>query len=523
MPPGIQAAMATANCDSGFYEFDACVKPFTVQPGHSDDLLFIETILEDLGGIMNRPKLHLTIALCLIHGAAFLAIAQPAAAAELGAQNPLGSSSNLFPDIPDIFFPPFPNALELDVQNNDAYSQATKSILADQIQSDFEEFDGLGKVPGSTAPSPKPTGLPPFGTPPLELRVVTVEDPYEFTRVAESCVPLRECELPLDYNVSSSEVRLIWAFRDGTVRNRFIQHVGLSQDRKLVVELNGDPLIRRPAFGFPNRLTEYSASVETGSNCRPALLSSCLVIEVNRRGWFDGPAPWTPWLVTVKGIYSPFGQLFPTVEYVAGRVVTPKDQVKDFFTATVAKSTMSQRCTTCHQLDDESKLIAQHSSGGVGVGSVSPAASIVNDNEVINVCSNCHESGLPLDFAERRWATPTPPQDINWAEIINAETDAWPMEICDRIVGNLETFSERREHFHEDARLFWAVADGVTPFGDQLATAHPKDYDEFLDHFDAWNISGAPCPEPVPEPGFTVSLLIGGLLVASQATRRNAR
>lgn len=464
---------------------------------------------------MNGPRLYLIAALCLIQSTASLLAAQPATAAPLTNKDLLGSPSSSLIDLPDIFLPPFADPLILDVRNNDAYSSATEAALVDQILSDFEDFDGPGRVPGSTAP--KPVG-PPFPiNPALQLEVVTAEDPYAFERIAQDCAPSRDCELPLDYNVTSSQVRLIWSFRDAAVKKRFDDYVDLAGSRSLRVELNGDTLVRRPNFGLPIRGWEYSATIATGSNCKPATVSECLVISVNRQGWFDGPAPWTPWLVVVKG----FDSLFTlTPRDTAGHVVTPKDQVKDFFAATIAQSTMSQRCTMCHELDDEQKLIDRHTSGAVSPGDVFLADSIVNEDEVINACVNCHESGLPADFAERRWATPTPQQDINWAQIINDETDTWPIEICNRVVGNLDTFSHRFEHFHEDARLFWAVADGVTPFGEQLTTAQPKDYDLFLDRFDEWNLSGAPCPSPVPEPGFALSLLVGGIFAASRAHRR---
>jgi hypothetical protein len=38
------------------------------------------------------------------------------------------------------------------------------------------------------------------------------------------------------------------------------------------------------------------------------------------------------------------------------------------------------------------------------------------------------------------------------------------------------------------------VADGSPPWGDDLETAPPHDYNEFLRRFDLWNNFGAPCP-----------------------------
>ena len=244
---------------------------------------------------------------------------------------------------------------------------------------------------------------------------------------------------------------------------------------------------------------------------------------INRRAWFGGPAPWPRWEITVEG-FEKNGLKLKTVEYSAQHVVTPQTQVKDFFSATVAKSVMSQRCTTCHSIDTPELIEEHHATNGVGgvpASSVTRDDSIVTAGEEINTCSNCHEAGLPADFHERRWATPTPEQDIHWGSIINADPSVWPLEICDRMVSNLGTAAKREEHFHEDARLFWAVGDGVTPFGDQLPTSHPKDYDLFLDHFDVWNDAGAPCP--LPEPGTFAGLLsAGGWLVMLNRRRRRS-
>jgi hypothetical protein len=60
---------------------------------------------------------------------------------------------------------------------------------------------------------------------------------------------------------------------------------------------------------------------------------------------------------------------------------------------------------------------------------------------------------------------------------------------------NMPTHELRHEHFHEDARLNWAVASGQLPLGaGYVLPAFPLIYDLFLETFDRWNDSGANCP-----------------------------
>ena len=63
------------------------------------------------------------------------------------------------------------------------------------------------------------------------------------------------------------------------------------------------------------------------------------------------------------------------------------------------------------------------------------------------------------------------------------------------MVTHLPTHALREQHFHEDARLFWAVEKGELPLGySSLPTASPASYTQFIDRFDTWNDSNAPCP-----------------------------
>ena len=71
----------------------------------------------------------------------------------------------------------------------------------------------------------------------------------------------------------------------------------------------------------------------------------------------------------------------------------------------------------------------------------------------------------------------------------------WARNISNRMVQNLPTPTLRAKHFHEDARLAWAVGTGKMPSPVfSVPTAPPHDYAVFVDRFDEWNEAGAPCP-----------------------------
>ena len=403
------------------------------------------------------------------------------------------SAANRLPTDISIYLRKSP--LELDVFDNDAYYGTTKEVLSEQIRSGFSDFDHAGRTkPGWNSPPTSIGGINLAGGP-LRLVHVEVEDPYSGDPSRQTCPLTGSCELPLDYNVSTPAVKLVWSFDSASIKNRFLEYINETGKRALRVTLSGEQLKRRAVTGIGTKNFDYLAYYGTGKHCISSMSQGCLVMVVVRDAWFDGSAPWSDWNVRVEGVregLTRYGTL-AFVEQKAQRTVTPQARVKDFFVATLGKTTMSSRCTTCHDMDTPERISNRH---GFDVAT-EMAPSIVNDDEEVHhggSCQGCHGSAMPEDFHETRWATPTVPQDIRWSQIINQNLSSWPKEICNRMVDNLETAAARKEHFHEDARLFWAVTDGTTPNGDELTTAHPNDYNLFIQRFDAWNEAGAPCP-----------------------------
>lgn len=187
-------------------------------------------------------------------------------------------------------------------------------------------------------------------------------------------------------------------------------------------------------------------------------------------------------------------------DFVVTSTIQAPAYVDSFWLETIGQTVSSERCTSCHAMDTAAKIHDHH--GGIE-GEVVLVASALNASQQIYSCQNCHACGPEKcsggslgEFGENRWATPTQVQDINWAALINANPATWPAVVCQRMKTYLTTPQARAQHFHEDFRLFWAVADGtvVGHGGGQLQTAPPHSYSAFIDRFDRWNDNGAPCP-----------------------------
>lgn len=190
----------------------------------------------------------------------------------------------------------------------------------------------------------------------------------------------------------------------------------------------------------------------------------------------------------------------PRQDFILYSYIKPPPFITSYWLETIGVTVSSGRCTSCHAMDTAAKILDHHP--WVSAGEIVMVPSALISGQEVHSCSNCHAcgpekcNGGPLGgFGENRWATPTQVQNINWAQLIN-DNPNWPAVVCQRMKSSLTTPQLRHEHFHEDFRLFWAVADGnvIGPGGGPLETAPPQNYSTFLSRFDIWNDAGAPCP-----------------------------
>lgn len=114
-------------------------------------------------------------------------------------------------------------------------------------------------------------------------------------------------------------------------------------------------------------------------------------------------------------------------------------------------------------------------------------------NGHVITCEHCHY-GIPKShngdpFHETDWKAPSFDLDINWYT-------KTPEDICNRVRTNLPTPELRHAHFHEDARLHWAIEEPRVMGTILEPAAEPQDWEEFLRRVDRWNEPGleARCP-----------------------------
>jgi len=172
----------------------------------------------------------------------------------------------------------------------------------------------------------------------------------------------------------------------------------------------------------------------------------------------------------------------------------------DFFERYLYPTFQHARCTTCHLMGSSEAIIAQHSSDGV------PGHGHPDDP---TTCSNCHGDvraakeintktaakflGQLGNFTDYTWRSPAFAKNINWKTKVDAR------DVCMTVVSHLSTAEKLFKHFHNDARIAWAVSAGDVYFsvgGGVFGTkesAPPKSFTKFLARIDKWVMIGFPC------------------------------
>jgi len=380
----------------------------------------------------------------------------------------------------------------------------TKTVLGRQVLSGFEDF-AVANETGWLPPSEEV--MVPINKAQLDLAMVMVEGHYYGGLLTTPCTPNVPCEFPSVYDTKSEWVYLIWQLPYATALATVKEYADGVDDKVFTLIVNGQKLTRAADLQSPGDFRVYFT--RSGEQ---------MVTPVRKDAWYPPGMPWSTWNVAIQlwgngpvampvWDYDPWGNPiylgdeFPSEKQgERAAIVVPKPVVQSFFTATIGATVTSERCTTCHAMDTESEIEDRHNGIIDGI-LITQEPSILVPGQTVNHCGNCHEGHLPYlgstsSFPESIWATPTPAMDIDWAAIMNAHPNTWPSEICSRMVGNMPTHAIREQHFHEDARLFWAVAKGDLPgpIGGDLPRATPYSYSKFIDRFDAWNDSGALCP-----------------------------
>lgn len=95
-------------------------------------------------------------------------------------------------------------------------------------------------------------------------------------------------------------------------------------------------------------------------------------------------------------------------------------------------------------------------------------------------------------FDDREWKAPGADMGINW-------TGKSASEICKIVTTNLPSAEKLMHHFHDDARIAWAVHSGRLPLmakkQNPLPVAPPGNYPEWVKITRIWAFGGFPCPK----------------------------
>jgi len=404
------------------------------------------------------------------------------------------------------------DALIADVATNPDYTDEAAVTLQAQIEDAYGAF--VQPNPVDVTFGQWPTEMDPtLPAAPLRLEQIWLVDSFSQEIVESTCPPDAPCEFPDVWDIKAFRIYTVW--RIGTRANvaEIEESFAGQNGRGVRLWLEGQELDQ--AFGGTFAPGDYHAYLP--------LAKDVVVIVFRPHAWYPAAPPWPAWNIYLQ-LTKPNG--IPIVGFDANgspvvygkgsspashrsATVVPKPELESFWTATIGESVTSGRCTTCHSMDTPEKIRQRHN-GLIDQIAIFETPSILVPGKTVWSCNNCHESNLPYlgessPFEEGKWATPTQGMDIHWAQIVNDHPLDWPHEICSRMVANMPTHALRAKHFHEDARLFWAVEKGELPDPTlpDLPTAPPHDHDEFLRRFDVWNDSGAHCPPSVADAGST--------------------
>ena len=330
---------------------------------------------------------------------------------------------------------------DADLRENPDLSIAAKAAIRRQIQDDFSEFR-------LTYERDQPVIEPPCGrVDPQPITLIRVTAQGLLREATTDCSGGNICAFPNDYDVGGSGPTLI--YRLDTFSAATILRYRNGEDGKSMHVFVNDVEIPLGTLAFVNLVgCDPSSGIPANSD-----LADCMAVTINEAAWYPPSAPWPTWHVRVElQDDDPRSEEFQCVHHIQ-----PAEKLKSFWLYTIGESVASARCTTCHGMDTEQLILLRHNGLDVEVeripSALHPATQFINGGN----CGNCHF--LPSQyFAESRWATPTAEQNIDWGKIIVANFVNWPYAVCETMVTNLPTPELRAKHFHEDARLFWAVA-----------------------------------------------------------------
>ena len=351
-----------------------------------------------------------------------------------------------------------------------------------------------------------------LGLSPLRWHSLTTYGPTSFNAQLGNLPTITTCQgivapcfWPIGYDLRPYSATLRW---ETDFTQQEVEDIVQQNGYFLLLRVNGLLLQIGPQFGTSPSQGYHAATNPNDPAC--PVTKRCFSTSVRVRNVLAGvPQPWVVELEITKltalslpiaiGI-DQFGNLIiathesKRVAFVT-RTIQPNQTsgTLKWFTEALHPTFQHARCVQCHSLNDPFTLATHHgfsTSTFVEATNLHLEPSAFVPGAHVNACTNCHT--LPLTdpvghpFHEVEWLTPYLDLNVEWGQMTAAQ-------ICARVKINLPTQQLRHEHFHGDARLFWAIEAPFVPTG-ILPPAPPQDFGEFLRRVDLWNYLGAPCP-----------------------------
>lgn len=415
------------------------------------------------------------------------------------------------------------------------FRQSVASLGRDAEPVPEDSGDLLGELLATRAPedftvSGEPStviavegGVPgPITLDPLRWHSLQTYGPQTFnSTVSNSVTPLRVCigettvcEWPIAYDFLPGEMELLW--QSPTFSAQELSDIVTENGYTLELFVNGIKLLKGPPFGSPSVDPEVAANqgywaVSWFTEPCPQN-NNCLSVAVAaRKKLANVPQPWTftirirevteldtPQIIGIDEFGNPIlaTHSYETLDETS-RVIEPSPVSggQHWFTEALVDTFYHPRCSDCHGFGTIENLAVHHNLGGDTQSFIAatdahlePSAYVPGAHVI--ACENCHT--VPLKdshghpFHETDWIAPYQDLDVDWSQ-------KTPAQICARVITNLPTKELRRQHFHGDGRLFWAI-ENPWVVSHSLDPAPPDDFDEFLRRVDLWNAFGAPCP-----------------------------
>jgi len=250
-------------------------------------------------------------------------------------------------------------------------------------------------------------------------------------------------------------------------------------------KLNGKTLAQGPNASSG----DFHAGTMQGGQYGCPQGTTCMVTSVLAAPWFSAAAPWTvdaTFAAKVKKGEEPLERKF-------GAVIHRPMPEMSYFKTHLFQIFQHDRCKTCHTLGTAAAVQERH--GGIIGQEISSTPATTAEGTTISCNSGCHwdvalGQVVPgVEFHDVEWKSPGFDLGLDWR-------NKTPQYICQKVNATLPTPQAKKKHFHEDARIAWAVHSGKLPLGrGTLPVAGPGDYFEFVQRVDAWIDHGSPCPK----------------------------